>query len=66
VKPKLAPAPPAETPEQLRARVRASLLRRRPTRAADVTHGEVGNPGALVQADNKVLAYRPWDYIVVE
>jgi len=28
VKPKLAPKPPAETPEQLRARVRASLLRR--------------------------------------
>jgi sRNA-binding protein len=28
VRPKLAPAPPAETPEQLRARVRASLLRR--------------------------------------
>jgi sRNA-binding protein len=28
VKPKPAPAPPAETPEQLRARVRASLLRR--------------------------------------
>ena len=28
VKPKLAPTPPAETPEQLRARVRASLLRR--------------------------------------
>jgi sRNA-binding protein len=27
-KPKLAPTPPAETPEQLRARVRASLLRR--------------------------------------
>jgi sRNA-binding protein len=27
-KPKLAPAPPAETAEQLRARVRASLLRR--------------------------------------
>jgi sRNA-binding protein len=28
VKPKLAPTPPAETPEQLRVRVRASLLRR--------------------------------------
>jgi sRNA-binding protein len=28
VKPKPAPAPPTETPEQLRARVRASLLRR--------------------------------------
>jgi sRNA-binding protein len=28
VKPKLGPTPPAETPEQLRARVRASLLRR--------------------------------------
>jgi sRNA-binding protein len=28
VQPKLAPKPPAETPEQLRARVRASLLRR--------------------------------------
>ncbi len=28
VKPKLAPTPPAETPDQLRARVRASLLRR--------------------------------------
>jgi hypothetical protein len=36
------------------------------TRAEDVTHGEVGNPGALVQADNKVLAYQPWEYIVVE
>jgi ProP effector len=29
VKPKAAPAPPTETPEQLRARVRAALLRRR-------------------------------------
>jgi hypothetical protein len=29
VKPKPAPAPPTETPEQLRARVRAALLRRR-------------------------------------
>jgi sRNA-binding protein len=28
VKPKLAPAPPTETPEQLRDRVRAALLRR--------------------------------------
>jgi sRNA-binding protein len=34
VKPKLAPAPPAETPEQLRARVRASLLRRSALRPA--------------------------------
>jgi hypothetical protein len=29
VKPKHAPAPPAKTPEQLRDRVRAGLLRRR-------------------------------------
>jgi hypothetical protein len=36
------------------------------TKAEEVTHGEVGNPGALVQADNKALAYQPWEYIVVE
>jgi len=29
VKPKAAPVPPTETPEQLRSRVRAALLRRR-------------------------------------